>query len=78
MTDYTIGILILAASMAAIVLMLAIHYKLIADFAIEEAREAARQDARRMAERRYRQMLHDTRFRIQQQICITDETEVKP
>lgn len=76
MTDYTIGILILAASMAVIVWMLAVSYKLIAESAIEEAREEAKKDARLMAQWKYQQMLKSTKVRIKQTMRITNDTDI--
>lgn len=75
-TDYALGGLILLVFFAAMLAMLAVHYKLVADAAIEEAREDAKRDAAKQADRLYRRALADAKIHVRQQLRIINESDI--
>lgn len=56
--------------------MLAVHYKIVADAAIEEAREDAERNAEKQAERMYRRALASTKIHVKQQLRIINESGI--
>lgn len=71
------GLILLALGFLAILSMLAISYKMVADDAIREERRKARIRARIMAERKYQHMLATTQFRVRQQLRISNESDIR-
>lgn len=78
MSEYLIGVLIIAAAFAAIVLMLAANYKLVADAAIEENRlkEQAKRarTAHRMAVKMAQDAIKNATFTVQ--ITAVNESDI--
>lgn len=78
MSEYLIGVLIIVAAFSAIVLMLAVNYKLVADAAIEENRlkEQAKRAriAHRMAVKMAQDAIKNATFTVQ--ITAVNESDI--
>lgn len=74
--EITFACVLLLLTVAAIVSMIAYGYKLAADAAIEEAKQAAEHRAKIIAERRFRQMIENAEIHVTQQVRICNESDV--
>ena len=74
--EYILAGLILLGFFATILTMLAVHYKLVADAAIEEAREDAERNAVKQADRMYRRALETAQIHVVQQLRIINESDI--
>ena len=70
------GWILLFVLFIAILAMLAVSYKLVAESAIKEAKQEAEHKAQILAERKYQRMLATTRYRVRIGMRIVDEMEV--
>lgn len=68
--------ILLLLTVTAIVIMIACSYKTVADEAVREAKQAAEQRAKIIAERKFRQMIENAEIRVTQKIRIHNESDV--
>lgn len=74
--DWGCGLILLTLAWVALMLMLTLSCKMVADDAMKEAEQEAEHRAQILAERRYRQMLENTQIRVRQQLRIVNESDI--
>ena len=74
--EWVLAGVIMAGFFFTVLAMLAGHYKLVADAAIEEAREEADENAARQADRMYRRALATAQIHVVQRLRIINESDI--
>ena len=77
MSEYIIGIIVLAAFFTAIVAMLAVNYKLVAESKIEDAKKEMKKEAMRRADKLFQNYIRTCEFRVvRDPVVLINESDI--